>query len=603
MPTSQADITGCSFLIDDTPVDAIHTTEELSDDVHLMHVSIRRFIEEKVISQADDIDAMKEGLMLQLIREAGELGLLMTEIPEEYGGLGMDFFDSTYLMQQVACAGAFGTASMAHAGIGTLPILFFGQPDLKQRLLPDLATGAKIAAYALTEPDAGSDAMSARCKAVPTEDGEHYLITGNKQFTTNGAWADAVTVFAKINGEDDKFTAFVVEVPAEGFAAAPEEHKMGIRGSSTCALSFNEVKVPRGNILGQIGDGGKIALNILNLGRLKLGVGAVGGAKIAMKSAVQYSRERKQFKRPICEFGLVQQKIAMMASGIYAGECMTMRTTGHCSDAIQAMPDESGPLAKLKALEEFLIECAIEKVYQSEMLDRVVDETVQIYGGYGFISEYPAERYYRDARISRIYEGTNEINRLVITGTILKRIVKGRLALLPAAAETVDAVTNGELVLPVFDGPLADMRQRVWQAKRMLHLVAMAFVQGMGEKITDQAAVTDQQECLGWISDIVMEIYALESTLLRTWKMIDASGAEKAVLPVALMQYHADRASRTIMAQAENVITTISDPQETAGLLGSAAKLNPYRPTNLRDCGRQIAQAVIETNGDLTCSS
>ena len=599
MSTADAVIKGCSFLIDDPPVDSIHTTEELSDDVRLMHATIERFIEERVLSQVEEIDAMQEGLMFQLFREAGELGLLMTEIPEEYGGLGMDFFDAMYLMQLMAGSGSFGTASMAHVGIGTLPILFFGQPELKQRLLPDLATGAKIAAYALTEPDAGSDAMSARCKAVPTEDGEHYLLTGNKQFTTNGTWANVVTVFAKIDGEDDKFTAFVVEVPAEGFAAAPEEHKMGIRGSSTCALNFDNVKVPKGNILGQIGDGGKIALNTLNLGRLKLGIGAVGSAKLAMKSAVQYSMERKQFKRPICEFGLVQQKIAMMASGIFAGECMTMRTAGQCAAAIEAMPDELGPTAKLKALEEYLVECAIEKVYQSEMLDRVVDETVQIYGGYGFISEYPAERYYRDARISRIYEGTNEINRLVIAGTILKRAAQGRLALLPAAKETVGAVTNGQLVLPVFDGPLADMRQRVWQAKRMLHLVAAAFVQGMGEKITDQAALTDEQECLGWISDIVMEIYALESTLLRTWKMIDAVGAEKAVLPVALLQYHADRASRTIMAQAENVVATIAEPREAAFLRRSAAQLNPHRPINLRDCGRQIAQAVIETNGNL----
>jgi butyryl-CoA dehydrogenase len=364
-------------------------------------------------------------------------------------------------------------------------------------------------------------------------------------------------------------------------------------------LSFDKVKVSKGNILGQIGEGGKIALNILNLGRLKLGIGAVGSAKLAMKSAVQYAMERKQFKRPICEFGLIQQKIAMMASGIYAGECMTMRTAGHCAAAIEAMPDESGPTAKLKVLEEFLVECAIEKVYQSEMLDRVVDETVQIYGGYGFISEYPAERYYRDARISRIYEGTNEINRLVIAGTILKRTAQGRLALLRAAQETVEAVTNGKFVLPEFDGPLADMRQRVWQAKRTLHLVVTAFVDGMGEKITDQAAITDQQECLGWIADIVMEVYALESTLLRSCKMIDASGAEKADLPVALMRYHAHRASRTIMVQAENVIATIADPRETERLMGSLAKLNPYRPLNLRDCGRRIARAVIEASGEL----
>jgi alkylation response protein AidB-like acyl-CoA dehydrogenase len=595
----EAAVLGGSFLIENPRLEAIHSSERLSDDVEMMAGTIRRFIDEKVISQADAIDAMQEGLMLDLFREAGELGLLMTEVPEEYGGLGMDFFDAMYLVQTMAGSGAFGTASMAHVGIGILPILFFGQPELKERLLPDLATGVKMAAYALTEPGAGSDAMAARCKAVATDDGASYLLTGNKQFITNGAWADVVTVFAKIDGQDDKFTAFVVEPPTDGFEVAPEEHKLGIRGSSTCALSFTNVKVPASNILGEIGEGGKIALNVLNLGRLKLGIGAVGGAKEAMKSAVGYGKERKQFKRPIVEFGLIQQKIAMMASGIYAGEAMTMRTAGHCADAIHSMPDDAGPTGKLKALEEFLVECAIEKVYQSEMLDRVVDETVQIYGGYGFTTEYPAERYYRDARISRIYEGTNEINRLVIAGTILKRAGQNRLALFPAVMETAGSALEGELEIPTFDGPLPEMQARVWQAKRLFHIAAMAFVQGMGDKITDQAAVADQQECLGWLADCIMEIYALESTMLRTQKAIEANSETKAALAIALMQYHAERASRRLTALAENVIHTMADDETTPQLLTAVAALDPYRPTNLRDLGRQIARAVIEKDGEL----
>jgi alkylation response protein AidB-like acyl-CoA dehydrogenase len=511
----------------------------------------------------------------------------------------MDFFDAMYLAQMVAGSGAFGTASMAHAGIGTLPILFFGQPELKERLLPELATGAKIAAYALTEPDSGSDALSARCKAVSTDDGTHYLLTGNKQFITNGAWADVVTVFAKVNGDDDKFTAFVIEPPVDGYKVAPEEHKLGIRGSSTCALNFNNAKVPASNILGKIGDGGKIALNILNLGRLKLGIGAVGGAKGAMKSAVEYGKERKQFKKPIVEFGLIQQKIAMMASGIYSGESMTLRTAGHCADAIRAMSDDASPAVKLTVLEEFLVECAIEKVYQSEMLDRVVDETLQIYGGYGFTSEYPAERYYRDARIARIYEGTNEINRLVIAGTILKRAGQNRLALFPAAAETAAAALEDKLEVPGFEGPLAEMQARVWQAKRLFHIAAMAFFQGMGARITDQAAVADQQECLGWLADCTMEIYALESTMLRTQKGIDAKSEAKASLPIALMQYHAERASRNLTAFAKNIIHTMADTDTMSQLFKAAAVLDPYRPTNLRDLGRQIARAVIEKDGEL----
>jgi alkylation response protein AidB-like acyl-CoA dehydrogenase len=600
MDATDAAIRGCSFLIEDPPIEAILTADELSEDVRMMAGTVRKFIEQRVVAQADEIDAMQEGLMLDLFREAGDLGLLMTEIPEEYGGMGMDFFDAMYLVQEMAGCGAFGTASMAHVGIGTLPILFFGQPQLKERLLPDLASGAKMAAYALTEPGAGSDAMAARCKAVPTSDGDAYLLTGTKQFTTNGTWANVVTVFAKVDGDDDKFTAFVVEVPTEGLQAAPEEHKLGIRGSSTCALNFTDVRVPKENILGQIGDGGKIALNILNLGRLKLGIGAVGGAKVAMKSAVLYGKDRKQFKRPIVQFGLIQQKIAMMASGIYAGEAMTMRTAGHCAAAIRATSAEEGPMAKLGALKEFLVECAIEKVYQSEMLDRVVDETVQIYGGYGFTTDYPAERYYRDARIARIYEGTNEINRLVIAGTILKRTAQGRLALLPAALATVDAALQGKLVPPPASEPLAEIRTQLWQAKRLLHLAAVAFVQGMGPQITDQQAVSEQQECLGWIADMVMEIYAIESTLYRVLKALAASGSEEAGLPVALLSYHADRACRNIFDSARSLITTIAPADAVDGLLQAAAALNPYRPINLRDTGRQIAAAVIENDGQLT---
>jgi butyryl-CoA dehydrogenase len=374
---------------------------------------------------------------------------------------------------------------------------------------------------------------------------------------------------------------------------------MGIRGSSTCALRFKDCKVPKGNILGEIGDGGKIALNILNLGRLKLGIGAVGGARIAMRESVKYGMQREQFDTPIAKFGLIQQKIAMMASGIYAGDCMTMRTAGHCADAIAGLSEEAGPIGKLKAMEEFLIECAIEKVYQSEMLDRVVDEMVQIFGGYGFTTEYPAERAYRDARISRIYEGTNEINRLVISGTLFKRVAQGRLKMTPVVMKTMGEVMGGKIELPKFDGPLGGMRQRVWQAKRLLHVVAAAFTQGMGSKITDQKAVMGQQECLGWMSDMVMEIYALESTMLRTQKMIDEKGESEAELAIVLTTYHADRASQNLTAAARNVITTIANPGAAVGLLKAAEALDPYRPTNMRDLGRQIADAVIDKDGEL----
>jgi len=590
---------GCSFLIDDPPLELIHTPEELTEDHQMMADTIKKFIFNEVIPRAEEIDEMKEGLMLELFRKAGELGLLMTEIPEEYGGMGLDFFGAMSLVQFMAAGGSFGTASMAHVGIGTLPILFFGKKELKDRLLPDLASGAKMAAYALTEPGAGSDALSAKCKAVPTPDGKAYLLTGNKQFITNGAWANVFTIFAKVNGEDDKFTAFVVEVPTPGFDVEPEEEKLGIKGSSTCALRLKDVRVPVENILGEIGDGGKIALNILNLGRLKLGIGAVGGAKIAMKWAVQYAMQREQFKSPIAKFGLIQQKISMMATGIYTGDCMTMRTAGHVSDGIKTLGKEAGGMAKLKALEEYLIECAIEKIYQSEMLDRVVDEMVQIYGGYGFTTEYPAERCYRDARISRIYEGTNEINRLVIGGTIFKRVAQNRLALAPAIMKTMGAVMGAKLELPKYDGPLAELKQRVWQAKRMFHLCGAAFQQGMGSKLTDQMAVMGQQECLGWMADMIMEIYAMESTVARTQKLIDAKGIDECATAVALTRMQADRSSRKIFDCARDIINSIANPGAAIGLLKAAEKLNPWRPMNVRDTSRQIAEAVIAKDGDL----
>ncbi len=591
---------GCSWLIDDPPVEAIHTLEEMTDEHRMMADTIQKFVFNEVIPRAKEIDEMQEGLMQELFRKAGELGLLMVEIPEEYGGMGLDFFGAMTLMQHMSVGGSFATATLAHMGIGTLPILYFGKPALKERLLPDLATGAKMAAYALTEPGAGSDAMAAKCKAVPTEDGKFYLLTGTKQFITNGAWADVVTVFAKVNGEDDKFTAFVVEVPTPGFEREPEEDKLGIKGSSTCALRFKDVKVPAENILGEIGDGGKIALNILNLGRLKLGVGAVGGAKLALQYSVQYGMQREQFKRPIAKFGLIQQKIAMMATGVYTGDSMTMRTSGHCSDQIHTLGKEAGGMAKLKALEEFLIECAIDKVYQSEMLGRVVDETVQVYGGYGFTTEYPAERAFRDARIARIYEGTNEINRLIIAGTVFKRVAMNRLPLVAAIMKTMSAVMGAKLEIPKFEGPLADIRQRVWLAKRMFHLVGAAFQQGMGSKIADQMAVIEQQECLGWMSDIVMEIYAMESAMLRTQKLIDAKGEAECKLAIAMTKYQADRSSRLIYEFAQNVITAIANPGAAIGLLKAAEKLNPWRPVNMRDLSHQIAEALIASNGVLT---
>ena len=439
-------ISGGSFLLEERQTADVFTPEDFSEQQLMIGQTTEEFATKEILPQAEKIEHKDFSISRDLVKKAGDLGLAGVEIPEAYGGLEMDKVTAAIIADHIAKYAGFATTWGAHSGIGLLPIVYFGTEEQKKKYLPRLAAGEIVGAYALSEATSGSDAMNCRARATLSPDGKHYLLNGEKMWITNAGFADLFTVFAKIDGE--KFSAFLVERTFAGFSVGGEEHKMGIRGSSTCPIILNDCKVPVENLLGEIGKGATIAFNILNIGRFKLGAMCVGGARVSIESAVAYAKERKAFGKTIGEFGLVREKIANMATLIYVGESIVYRTVG-MMDALLAEIDSASPdaaKAQRKAIEEYAVECSILKVWGSEMIDYVVDETLQIYAGYGFVEEYPAERAYRDARINRIFEGTNEINRLIITGFLLKRAMSGQLPLIPAIKKLMDEVLSGPSV-------------------------------------------------------------------------------------------------------------------------------------------------------------
>jgi alkylation response protein AidB-like acyl-CoA dehydrogenase len=581
-------ISGGSFLLEERQTAEVFTPEDFSEQQQMIGQTTEEFAVNEILPQVEKIEHKDYSVSRALLKKAGDLGLSGVEIPEAYGGLEMDKVTAAIIADHMAKYAGFATTWGAHSGIGMLPIVYFGTEEQKKKYLPRLASGETVGAYALSEATSGSDALNCRARAELTPDGKHYILNGEKMWITNAGFADLFTVFAKIDGE--KFSAFLVERTFPGFSIGNEEHKMGIRGSSTCPVILNDCKVPVENLLGEIGKGHVIAFNILNVGRFKLGAMCVGGARVSIESAVSYARQRKAFGKTIGDFGLVREKIANMATLIYVGESLVYRTVG-MMDTLLSEIDSASPDAakeKRKAIEEYAVECSILKVWGSEMIDYVVDETLQIYAGYGFVEEYPAERAYRDARINRIFEGTNEINRLIITGFLLKRAMSGQLPLMPAIKKLMDEVLSGPTVSEEIEGPLAEERKLVAQAKKLGLFIAGSATQKY------MMAIQDQQEVMGAIADMTIEIYAMESAVLRAQKMVEQKGEASAALPIALTRVYLTQALEKVEAAARKVIADVAEGDMLRTQLAIVRRLSKHEPFNTIALRQEIAQKTIE---------
>ena len=584
----QTRISGGSFLLEERKPDDVFTPEDFTEQHLLIAQTAEEFAVNEIVPNIEKMEHKDFSITRDLLKKAGELGLSSAEIPEVYGGLEMDKVTAAVIADHIAKYAGFATTWGGHTGIGTLPIVYFGTEEQKQKYLPRLAAGEIVGAYALSEASSGSDALNCRTRAELSKDGTHYILNGEKMWITNAGFADLFTVFAKVDGE--KFTAFLVEKSFPGFSIGAEEHKMGIRGSSTCPIILNDCKVPAENVLGEIGKGHVIAFNILNVGRFKLGAMCVGGARLSLENAIGYAKQRKAFNKVIADFGLVREKLANMAVGVYTGEALVYRTVGMMDVALSEVDKSAADAAKetRKAIEEYAVECSIIKVWGSEMVGFVVDETVQIYGGYGFVEEYPAERAYRDARINRIFEGTNEINRLIITGFLLKRAMSGQLPLMPAIKKLMDEVLSGPSMGEELEGPLAEERKLVTSAKKLGLFVAGAATQKFMQ------AIQDQQEVMGAIADIVIETYAMESAVLRAQKIADRNGESAASLPIAMTRVYLSQAMEKIEAAARKVIAAVADGDMLRTQLAILRRLAKHEPFNTIELRQQIAQKIIE---------
>ena len=586
VPSSK--IIGGSFLLEERRPDEVFTPEDFTEQHQLIAQTAEEFAVNEIVPNIEKMEHKDFSITRDLLKKAGDLGLSSVEIPEAYGGLEMDKVTAAVIADHIAKYAGFATTWGGHTGIGTLPLVYFGTEDQKKKYLPRLATGEIVGAYALSEASSGSDALNCRARAQLLQDKKHYILNGEKMWITNAGFADLFTIFAKVDGE--KFTAFLVEKTFPGFSIGAEEHKMGIRGSSTCPIILNDCKVPVENVLGDIGKGHIIAFNILNVGRFKLGAMCVGGARVSLANAIGYARQRKAFDKVIADFGLVREKLANMAVGIFTGESMVYRTVGMMDVALGEIDKTSPDASKetRKAIEEYAVECSIIKVWGSEMIDYVVDETVQIYGGYGFVEEYPAERAYRDARINRIFEGTNEINRLIITSFLLKRAMSGQLPLMPAIKKLMDEVLSGPTTSEEVEGPLADERKLVANAKKLGLFAAGAATQKYMQ------AIQDQQEVMGAISDMVIETYAMESAVLRTQKLIERNGESLSSLPIAMTRVYLSSAMEKIEAAAKKVIAAVAEGDTLRTQLAILRRLAKHAPFNVIELRQQIAQKVLD---------
>lgn len=580
-------VLGGSFVIEDFDYRDIVTPEDFTEEQRMIAETTAQFVEGEVAPHDEQIEKLDYELTVELLRKSGELGLLGADVPEAYGGMGLDKVSTTLINEKLTKASSFALSFGAHVGIGTLPIVYFGTEAQKRKYLPLLATGEKIAAYCLTEPSSGSDALGAKTTAKLSDDGSHYVLNGTKQFITNAGFADIFIVYAKVDGQH--FSTFIVERDMEGVGVGPEEKKMGIKGSSTRPLILEDVKVPAENLLWEVGKGHLIAFNILNIGRFKLAAGCVGAAKDAIELSSAYANERTQFGRKISSFPLIGQKLADMNIRTFAMESMVYRTAG-LFDAVLADVDHGSPdvgYKSAKAIAEYQLECSINKVFGSEALDFVADEGVQIHGGYGFIQEYRIERIYRDSRINRIFEGTNEINRLLIPGTLVKRAMKGELPLLQKAKKL-----QAELMEPMpareFEGTLDQEAHLLTMAKKMFLMTGAQAVQKY------QMNLEQEQEILSRLSDIMISIFAMESSLLRTRKMIDRSGEGKSALAIAMTTIFVHEQFGAIEAWAKEIMAAMESGDALRTQLSVLKKMAKRSPVNTLELKRRIAAKVIE---------
>ena len=545
---------GGSFLIESPSPSEVFTPEDLNEEQRQIAATAARFAREEITPAIAAIEAKEPGVMEGLLRKGADLGLMSAEIPEDYGGMGLDKTSSSLIAEHMAVLASFATSTGAHTGIGTLPLVWYGTEDQKNRYLPKLATCELIAAYALSESSSGSDAMNIRTRAALSADGEHYILNGEKHWITNAGIAGLFTVFAKIDGE--KFSAFLIERDTPGLSIGAEEHKLGIRGSSTCPIILQDCKVPVENLLGEPGKGHQIAFNVLNMGRLKLAVFCVGGARNSLSEMIRYAKERRAFGKSIAELGLIQRKISASASRLYATECMTYRTVGMIDASLAALTadQEQSPREVQQRIEEYAVECSILKVYGSEMMTLVADELVATMAGYGYVEDYSAERQYRDARINRIFEGTNEINRLIITGWLMKRAMAGKLALLPAIKRVMDeALQPPSLMGEGEAGAALERETAALAAARKITL----FAAGVASQryVTD---LQDQQEVMADLADMISQIYALESAILRARKLADAKRST-ATAAAAMTGLVADEALSAVELAARRILAACAD--------------------------------------------
>src|SRR6476659_2460813 len=578
-------IKGGAFLIEERAPEDIFTPEDFTEEHRMIADTTRQFIDNEVTPHQDELEKHDWKLARQLVGKAAELGLIGANIPEEYGGLGLDQTSGALIGENIGRCASFATTLGAESGIGLLPIIYFGTEAAKKKYLPKIASGEVITAYALTEAGSGSDAMAAKATARLSADGTHYLLNGEKMFITNGGFADIFIVFAKVDG--DKFSAFIVE-RQEGLSPGAEEHKMGIKGSSTTPLVLADAKAPVENLLGEVGKGHKIAFNTLNIGRFKLGAMCIGGMKLMMHESIRYANERQQFGKSISSFGAIKSKLGEMAIRTWGGEAMIYRTLGMIEDAIG---DTTDPDAKMRAIEEYSAECSIIKVALSEYCDYLADEMVQIFGGYGYSADYPAERAYRDSRINRIFEGTNEINRMLIPGRLMKSALSGNLALLPAAQALMDEVLSPQIGgLDDDESVLAVEQKLVQNAKKValmtLGTAAQKYMMKLG----------DQQEILMGIADIIMDTYAMETAILRARKLAASQSEKASARYLDITRVFCNDAVGRIESRAKSTLAGMSEGDELRTLLAALRRFTKLQPMNTIAARQRIANDLIAAN-------